>query len=176
MKILLTLFVACLALTSCARLGMNSGSAGQGATASSKDVAFMRDIAQANLAEIDTGKLAVSKAKSDAVKRFGQHMVDEHSTMMQEGSQLAAAKGVQMPSSPGLKQQAAKKRLEMGSSDNFDKAYMEQMVLDHQATLDLVKQAAANATDPSLKAHAEKAIPHVQQHLDMARNLAAETK
>lgn len=53
-------------------MGPDSRSAGQGATASSKDVAFMREIAQANLAEIDTGKLAASKAKSDAVKRFAR--------------------------------------------------------------------------------------------------------
>ena len=175
MKTLPLLLAASLALASCSQL-KDSGSAGQDATASSKDVTLMRELAQANLAEIDTGKLAVSKAKSDAVKQFAQQMVDEHSRMMQEGAQLASAKGVQMPSSPAVKHQIAKKRLEMGSSENFDKAYMDQMVLDHKQTLELLKKTASESTDSSLKAFAEKAMPHVQQHLQMAEQLAAQTK
>ena len=175
MRTLPILLAASLALASCSQL-KDSGSAGQGATASSKDVSLMRDLAQANLAEIDAGKLALSKAKSDAVKQFAQQMVDEHSKMMQEGAQLASAKGVQMPSSAGVKHQVAKKRLEMGSSENFDKAYMDQMVLDHNQTLELLKKTAAESTDASLKAFAEKAIPHVQQHLDRARQIVAQTR
>jgi putative membrane protein len=153
MKALPIVLAACLALASCSQLREDSSS-GQGTTASSKEVELMRDLAQANLAEIDTGKLALSKAKSDSVKQFAQQMVDEHSKMMQEGQQLAAAQGVRMPSSPGVKHQVAKKRLEMGSSDNFDKAYMEQMVLDHQQTLDLLKQAASSG-DASLQLAAQ---------------------
>jgi len=171
----IVLSACCLALASCSQLRGDSSSPSQGTTASSKDVSLMRELAQANLAEIDTGKLAVSKAKSEPVKQFAQKMVDEHSKMMQEGQQLAAAKGMQMPTSPGVKHEFSKKRLEMGSSDNFDKAYMEQMVADHKQTLDLLKQAQ-NSGDASLKAFAGKAIPHVEQHLQEAEQLAAQTK
>jgi putative membrane protein len=47
------------------------------------------------------------------------------------------------------------------------------MVKDHTDTLQLLQQAAAQASDPQLKAQAQKAIPHVQQHLQMAQQLAA---
>jgi len=164
-------------VAACSHMGMKSPgqSAGQGATASTQDAKFVRDIAQANLAEIETGKLAATKAQSDAVKQFAQHMVDEHSTLLKQGSDLASAKGMPVPSSPGIEHEAAKTKLQITTAGSFDRAYMEQMVKDHQATLDLLNKTAAEATDPQLRAQAQQAIPHVQQHLEMAQRLAAQT-
>jgi putative membrane protein len=164
-------------LAACSQMGMKSPgqSAGQGATASTQDAKFARDIAQANLAEIETGKLAASKAQSDAVKQFAQHMVDEHSKLLKQGSDLAAAKGMQVPSAPGLEHQAAKTKLQVVTPASFDRAYMEQMVKDHNTTLELLNRTVAEASDPQLRAQAQQAIPHVQQHLEMAQRLAAQT-
>lgn len=164
-------------VAACSQTGMKSPgqSAGQGATASTQDAKFARDIAQANLAEIETGKLAASKAQSDAVKQFAQHMVEEHSQLLKQGNDLAAAKGMEVPSSPGLEHQAAKTKLQIMTAGSFDRAYMEQMVKDHNATLDLLNKTVAEASDPQLRAQAQQAIPHVRQHLEMAQRLAAQT-
>src|SRR5687768_12200575 len=43
-----------------------------------QDTRMMRDIAQADLAEVQAGKRAASKASSAEVKKFAQHMVDDH--------------------------------------------------------------------------------------------------
>jgi putative membrane protein len=176
MKTELLVLLSCTALAACSNLGTNSPNASGGASGakvSAQDEKFARDISHANLAEIATGKLAMSKAQSDAVRKFGQHMVDEHSTLQSEASQLASAKGMPVPSSPDLKHQAEMKKLELASGQGFDRAYMQQMVKDHTDTLQLLQQAAAQASDPQLKAQAQKAIPHVQQHLQMAQQLMA---
>jgi len=164
-------------VAACSQMGMNSPgqSAGQGATAPAPDAKFTRDIAQANLAEIETGKLAASKAQSDAVKQFAQHMVDEHSALLKQGSELAAAKGLPVPSSPGVEHQVAKTKLQVMTAASFDRAYMEQMVKDHNSTLELLNKTVAEASDPQLRAQAQQAIPHVQQHLEMAQRLASQT-
>ena len=165
------LLFAAFALSACSMLGMDSDR-GAGAGATSPDAQMMRDIAQANLAEITTGQLALSRAQSPQVRQFAQHMIDEHTRMQSEGSAIASAKGMPTPKAPDAKHQAAAKKLEAMSGEAFDRAYMEQMVKDHQQTLELVQRAAAQAKDAELRAHAQKAIPHVQQHLQMAQSLA----
>jgi putative membrane protein len=64
------------------------------------DLQSFRRMAQADMAEVAAGKVAAQKAQSPEVKKYGQHMVDEHSKMLEEGKQLAQAKGVTPPSQP----------------------------------------------------------------------------
>jgi putative membrane protein len=137
-----------------------------------QDRKYFQEMAQANLAEIETGKLAQNKASSDDVKKYAQHMVEDHGTMLQEQQAMAKAKGVSLPKQPKKEHQSALKKLQGVSGEQFDRAYMEQMVKDHEKTLKLVQDAAKSAKDPQLKQAAEKAVPEVQKHLDMAKQIA----
>jgi len=49
------------------------------------------------LTEVALGKLAVEKGSSDAVKQFGQKMIDDHNKANDEPTQIAAAGGVKIP-------------------------------------------------------------------------------
>jgi putative membrane protein len=62
--------------------------------------------------------------------------------------------------------------LEGASGERFDRAYMDQMVKDHEKTLKLVQETAKNAKDPELKQAAEKAAPEVEKHLEMAKQIS----
>lgn len=137
-----------------------------------KDRKYFRDIAEANMAEVETGKLAQNKASSDEVKKFAAHMVEDHGKMLSEQQSMAKSKGAQLPKQPKKEHQAALKKLESASGENFDRAYMDQMVKDHEKTLKLVQDAAKNAKDPELKQAAEKAAPDVEKHLEMAKQIA----
>jgi putative membrane protein len=141
------------------------------ARVSKSDMRSMQKMAQADMAEIETGKLAAQKAENPEVKKFGQHMVDEHSKMLSEGSQIAKAKGATPPSGPDGKHQKALQKLQGLSGAEFDRAYLKQMVEDHEDALKLVQKAAKNAKDPELKAHAKQGEPHIKEHLAMARKL-----
>jgi putative membrane protein len=179
MRSRLLLLLSAAALAACAQLGFDSSggesaSAGRTAEAAQQDMKSMEEIAQANIAEVATGKLAQSKAQSSEVRQFAARMVDEHSRLLKEGANLAIAKGMPMPTAPGAKHQAALKQLESMSGVAFDQAYMQQMVKDHQATLQLLKQASSQARDAQLRAHVQKAIPHVQQHLATAQRMTAD--
>ena len=179
MRFKLLLLLISTALAACAQLGFDSSggesaSAGRTAEAAQQDMKFMEEIAQANIAEIATGKLAESKAQASEVRQFAARMVDEHSRLLKEGGKLAIAKGMPMPTAPDAQHQAALKQLESLSGEAFDQTYMQQMVKDHQATLQLLKQASSQARDPQLRAHVQKAIPHVQQHLATAQRMSAD--
>jgi putative membrane protein len=140
-----------------------------------KDRKYFQDIAEANMAEVESGKLAQNKASSDEVKKFAAHMVEDHGKMLSEQQSMAKSKGVELPKQPKKEHQAALKKLEGASGERFDRAYMDQMVKDHQKTLKLVQTTAKNAKDPELKQAAEKAAPEVEKHLEMAKQIAGNT-
>ena len=140
-----------------------------------QDRRFFTDMAQANMAEVETGKLAQQKASSEDVKKFAQHMIDDHGKMLQEQQSMAKSKGAQLPKQPKKEHQSALKKLEGTSGAEFDRAYMEQMVKDHEKTLKMLQDASQKAKDPELRQAAEKATPDVQKHLDMAKQLASKS-
>jgi putative membrane protein len=141
-----------------------------------RDARALRNMAEANLAEVEAGKLAAGKARSEEVKKFAQHMVDDHGKQLQEIQKLASARSVDLPSQPAAKHRAAMKKLEGTSADNFDRAYMSQMVKDHRDALKLAQRTARNAKDSELKAAAEKATPDIKEHLQTAEQLAGKSK
>ena len=142
--------------------------------ASSADAKAIRDLAQANMAEVETGKLAAEKAQNAEVKKFAQHMVDEHGKMLQEVQQLAQSKGVDLPTEPNRKQQSAKEKLGKASGQQFDKEYVSLMVKDHSEDVKEVEKIARNAKDGDVKNAAQSALPHIKEHLQMVQQLAAQ--
>ena len=147
-----------------------SGAASSGAGKVSRaDEKLMTEIAQANLAEIGTGKLAKDKSQSDQVKNFAQKMVDDHTKALDELKQLAQAKGVTLPTEPDRQQKALEKRLSSLSGDKFDKQYLEQAGdRSHKDTHKLLKQASTKAQDADLKNYASKTMGVVESHQQMA--------
>jgi len=139
------------------------------------DARAMRDLAEANMAEVEAGKVAAQKAQSEEVKKFAQHMVDDHGKMLQEVQQLAQSKGVDLPKSPSKKHQAAMKKLESASGEQFDKAYMSEMVKDHRETMKKVEKIAKSSKDAEVKSAAQKALPDIKEHLQMAQDLSGKT-
>jgi len=139
------------------------------------DAAAMKQLAQANLNEIDAGKAAASKAQNAEVKQFAQKMVSDHTQMLQELQSLAKQKGVALPQSVSLKDKAEAKLNERASGADFDKKYMEEMVKDHQKDVKETQDVAAKAKDPDFKRAVEKAHAKIQEHLQMAQSIASKT-
>ena len=92
----------------------------------------MKAAAEGGLAEVALGQLAVEKASSSDVKKFGQRMVDDHSKANDELKQLASQKNVDLPQDLSAKDKATKSTLEKLSGEQFDQAYMKAMVKDHK--------------------------------------------
>lgn len=143
------------------------------AAVASADQKMMRDIAQANLAEVATGKLALEKSQSDDVKTFAQKMIDDHTKAQQELQTLADGKNVKLPAEPDAKHKAMAKVMSGLKGDAFDQRYLKQGGLaDHQATHKLLDRVQNKAKDADLKAYAAKTITAVDQHLTMAQDVA----
>lgn len=136
------------------------------------DAAFMKQAAQNGAAEVEASKLAQQKAKSPEVKSFAEKMVADHSKTHEELKQLAAAKKVDLPEGPSMKQKGELKMISAGDDAKFDERYSKAFgVKAHEDTIKLFQEAANGATDPEVKAFAQKTLPALKEHLDMARTL-----
>jgi len=141
------------------------------------DADLLQDIARANIAEIETGKLAAQKTKDPAVKKFAQMMVTDHTKGLADVKKVAAAKGVELPTSPDTLHKAAALEFKALRGDMFDSRYIKQAgVGDHEATEKLLQKTQTDAKDADVKALAGKMLPVVQAHLGHAREMAAATK
>ena len=104
----------------------------QSAGTTVSDKTFVKKAAEGGLAEVELGQLATQKASSEDVKKFGQRMVDDHSKANDQLKQVAAQEHIDLPTEPSAKDKATKARLEKLSGEQFDRAYMRDMVKDHR--------------------------------------------
>ncbi|HEX8178573.1 MAG TPA: DUF4142 domain-containing protein [Pyrinomonadaceae bacterium] len=134
---------------------------------------FMMEAAQGGLAEVQMGQLAVSRGTNPAVKQFGQQMVDDHSKANSELMQLAARKSMQLPTSVSDEQKEMMGKLAKLSGADFDKAYVDAMVEDHEHDVKDFQAQAGQGNDADVKAFAVKTLPTLQHHLEMIKAIKA---
>jgi putative membrane protein len=131
----------------------------------SDDTSFVKNAAKGNLAEVEMGKLAVRKSTSPEVKEFANRMIRDHSKANQALSNLAAAKGVDVPKSASLGEDVSYTHLKMLSGKSFDNEYIKMMVDDHKEDVAAFQKAADGSQDPDVKHFASKTLPTLQSHL-----------
>ena len=154
--------------------GQATAAGATGAKLSSGDQKILKDIAMADMAEVEGGKLAQSKGQSSEVKAFGQQMIDDHTQNLNDVKALAEARGVTLPTEPDAKHKAMAAKLEKMSGADFDKAYMKQAgVQDHKMVHSKLMTASKKAKDPDVKALVDKTEPVVAQHLKSAQQMPA---
>ena len=140
------------------------------------DRGFVKKAAEGGLAEVELGKLATEKASSDEVKKFGQRMVDDHSKANDQLKQVASKVGVTLPDKLNPKDQATKDRLSKLSGEQFDAAYMRDMVKDHTKDVAEFRHESQSAKNDDVKNFAAQTLPALQDHLQQAKNIAPKEK
>jgi len=146
-----------------------------GSNLSASDKNFIRDAAQGGMAEVELGKLATERASSDDVKKFGQRMVDDHTKAGDQLKQVASGEGVQLPQGLSVKDKLTKERLSKLSGEQFDKAYMADMVKDHTQDVADFQRESQSGKDPAVKDFASQTLPTLQDHLKQAKEIAPKT-
>ena len=119
------------------------------------------------------GELGVQKAKNNQVQAFAKQIVEDHKKANQELLTAAKGKGVQVPSSrTSMHKATVEKFQQQDAGKNFDRDYMEQMVEDHKAAVELFETAADDEQlDIDLRAYAKKTLPTLQAHLKEAQTI-----
>ncbi|HVE57776.1 MAG TPA: DUF4142 domain-containing protein [Pyrinomonadaceae bacterium] len=145
-------------------------------TEASNQDSFWNDAAQAGMAEVMLGNLALQKSSNDEVKQMAQKIVDDHTAANNELKSLAASKSATLPTEVNAKQKAAYDKLNSLSGDEFDKEFVKVMVKDHEKAVGLFQKQAGKGTDTEVKAFAAKTLPVLQAHLESAKAMSDKMK
>ena len=160
-----------LVLGSASALSIAADTASKDSKVSAAD--FVKHAGAAGLAEVEMGKLGEKKATNPQVKTFAQKMVADHSKANDQLKSIVAAKGLEVPGSAGMMNKAVMEKFEHQDADkDFDHDFMQKMVKDHEAAVELFEKAANDASlDPDLRTFAKKTLPTLRGHLKDAQAL-----
>ena len=131
------------------------------------DADFYQQAMEANRKEIAAGTMAQAQAQDQAVKDYGKMMVDDHTAMNQQVSEAAGMADAATPAPDPT----ATADLQGKTGADFDRAYIDMMVMDHQQVIAMVENAAQNASTDQAKTLAQGALPKLREHLQRAQEL-----
>jgi putative membrane protein len=134
------------------------------------DQQFISDAIKGDNSEIMLGKLAVQKASSTGVKRFGQTLVTDHSKAKTQAGAVAKRLGITPPDGPMDQAQAEYNKLSAMSGTAFDNEFVNYMVQDHQKDIGEFEDQAKSG-DRTTAALAKRQLPTLEKHLKMATSL-----
>ena len=132
---------------------------------------FITDAIKGDTSEIVLGQLALSKA-GDGVKNFAKTLIDDHSKGKAEASLVAQKLGLAPPDGVAPEAQKELTKLQRLSGVAFDQEFARYMVDDHEKDIAKFRDEAANGGGDA-KQLAEKTLPVLQKHLEMAKALQA---
>jgi putative membrane protein len=140
-------------------------------SASTKE--FVEKAGASGLAEVEMGQLGVQKATSGQVKAFAKQIVADHTKANQALLTAVKGKGMQVPSSRTDTHKATIEKFQkQDAGKNFDRDYMEQMVEDHKAAVELFETAADDEKlDLALRSYATATLPALREHLKQAQTI-----
>ena len=141
------------------------------ANMAAQDHNFLMDAAMGGMEEVELGRLATQQGASEAVKQFGQRMVDDHSKANQELMSIAQSKGITLPTEMDEKHKKDVTKLSSLTGADFDREYGKMMLSDHRKDVSEFEKQSTRGTDADLKAFASKTLPTLKEHLQMAESL-----
>lgn len=141
------------------------------------DISLLSELAAANAAEIELGKLAATRSKNPQIKAFAKNMVTDHGQALEEVRQLAKNKKFDLTTESDAQHKSLLNKLKKLSGAKFDQQYIEEAgINDHRKALLLLERIQTHGKDAELIALAKKLQPTVAHHLEMAQQTSAKIK
>lgn len=135
--------------------------------------AFLQQAAAGQLEQIDLGQLAMQKAESEAVKRFGARMVADHLKFGQEVRQLASKGRFQLVNRLSESYTAINAELTRIAGKEFDRTYITFILREHAMEMKELEHVAREEKNPAIRQWAADALPMVKDHLAQAETIAS---
>jgi len=144
----------------------------QPAGLSDKTVAVLRTATSANLFEMESSRLALTRSQSKAIKEFADRIVAEHTRAANRARQVLNEIGASAPPAllePGHQQQLD--ALKAVANAEFDRAFVEVQYTAHVEAIGLMRDYARSGDNERLKALAGEMLALLQSHLDHVTRL-----
>jgi len=92
-----------------------------------------------------------------------------HKIVSSELRQLATPRGIQLPLEPNDEQKRIRKELSQQSGHPFDRAYMQQILADHQNDVNEFEENMQTLDDAEVLRWAHKTLSMLRAHIEEAR-------
>ena len=142
------------------------GSAPQPAEAERAGVSdreFLTRAISNNQLELRLGRMAAERASAPEIRAMGETMVQKHSELGRQLSDLARQSGVTGAAELSPEQQATIARLGALSGPDFDRSFKQTLDAIHVRELAMYQDEVTRATDPQLRAVAQKRVATLQK-------------
>jgi putative membrane protein len=136
------------------------------------DRAFIKMAASDGQAEIQLGKLAAERGSNAEVRDFAKRLEKDHTQANIELLKITNAQAIELSRDMRPYQEAADQLSQLHGAE-FDRAFVRHMVKAHEEAITHCTTEATQGRNAELKAYAGKVLPILQEHLQLARNLAA---
>jgi len=123
---------------------------------SSADRDFVKDVSTMNAAEIDLSRLAAERAISPDVKSFAQMMIADHTAAGDQLSGVAVQNSIEGPATVDDAHRSTHESLTKQNGLDFDRAYVDAMVEDHQKLVDRLESRIDRDTLSKYKTTADQ--------------------
>ena len=130
---------------------------------------FYSEAAISNVTELTASRLAATRAKDPKVRSFASKLVADHQKMATELRRMAAQKKLVLPTAPDTQRQTTLNALSKYKDEEFDKAYIQQMVHDHQDAVAFFERQEKESADTATKAFVASALPTLRMHAEQAK-------
>jgi putative membrane protein len=112
------------------------GTSGRAAdSVSNDDRDFVKEIAIANMAEVELGRLVAERSQNAEVKKFGQVMIDDHTSAEEKIKAIATEHNITLPTGLDDKHDDLRDKLSKLHGAAFDREYISAMVDGHEGDL-----------------------------------------
>jgi putative membrane protein len=119
--------------------------------------------------EVLLNRMALQRTQNEDVRKFAQKMLEDHGKANQDLLLIVSEARIAVPDKPLPEQEKDLRHISSNEVKNFDKEYMDHMVMNHEKSVKLFEQGSKELKNEKLKEFATKTLPVIKEHLKMAK-------
>ena len=146
-------------------LALSSVSTVHAADLSDADKTFVAKVSQGGMYEVELAKVAEKKGTEQNIRDQANTEAHDHTLVGAKLKSIAAANGLTFPGKLNADFQARLATLKALPSDQFDAAYVEDMIKIHNDDGAAFAEESSGGSNPALKSFAAETHKIVQRHL-----------
>jgi putative membrane protein len=136
------------------------------------DPEFMKSAAHSDQNEIQLSRLVLEKGVTGMAKDHANMMITDHTKSTAELKAIATKKKVTLPTDMDAEHKAIAAQMRTLSGPQLEQRFLQQMVTDHQKTLNTMTAHKTMTQDTDLQGFITKTTPVIQKHLDTSKQHA----
>jgi putative membrane protein len=142
--------------------------------ASSRDVRFVIQAAQAGLLELELAQRALGQGSTQPVRDYGLMLAADTSGILGELDSVAEAHGIDLPTTLTRSQQRVLDRLGKLEGERLDRAVLNQAIGNLRRLVHLYRNEARRGDAGGIKGFAQTILPMLEEDLSEGMQLRAE--